>query len=586
MPTANEVLERFNRAFNSLCSIQIGGNPAGTGFLVGPSAVLTNYHVVENVLTPDGDFTASVQCVFDYLKLPTEAVQLGTGFAVEKCLDWSRYGSAETTRTIHDPMPTLDELDYALLALAQPVGEQPVPDRPMQRRGWINVWDTPWDRSPPAGGANPFVKGSQVIVIQHPLGAPQIFASRQFIAENILGNRMQYEYMTAPGSSGSPCLDVEFKLFALHHLGDSRWDAQWNLVQNSQGVPIRLIRDRIARHHVALIPKFEVSVDARSRAPWSALFSLLREYPDAKKAIDDSREIVKGIADRIADLRLYKIVHDVLMVLQLNLSRLQEALNEADPKKSRDSVRLTAETMLQSWVSHEDQIAQAKSAGGSGMRHDMKWVDELSSAMAALVKADDAAAQLKANIVITKHIRFRPADLNTLILMTLKSLPVDALLSVFSSIENSMKLGDIGASLNAGPQMLRSLWARLQSDVADHDAWQDIDNDLMMLEEQISFANAMEKNIFKAGWSATWPKVAGLCEARPEDLWSRQLSEYGRSIDADLVAGAWDRVHGNFPTFRSWMSTRFGQVDKSLMSASEQIIRLGNPLSVLVEGSL
>ncbi len=33
-----------------VCKVEIDGNPAGTGFLVGTDAVLTNYHVLEEVL--------------------------------------------------------------------------------------------------------------------------------------------------------------------------------------------------------------------------------------------------------------------------------------------------------------------------------------------------------------------------------------------------------------------------------------------------------------------------------------------------------------------------------------------------------
>ena len=42
----------------------------------------------------------------------------------------------------------------------------------------------------------------------------------------------------------------------------------------------------------------------------------------------------------------------------------------------------------------------------------------------------------------------------------------------------------------------------------------------------------------------------------------------------------------HFAVFRSDMSNRFSQIDKSLLSGSEQIIQLGNPLAALVEASL
>src|SRR5262245_9209870 len=48
-----------------VCRVEIGGNAAGTGFLVGPDAVLSNYHVLKSVL--DNPATAAkVTCRFDY----------------------------------------------------------------------------------------------------------------------------------------------------------------------------------------------------------------------------------------------------------------------------------------------------------------------------------------------------------------------------------------------------------------------------------------------------------------------------------------------------------------------------------------
>ena len=33
-----------------VCIVEVGGSPRGTGFLVGPNAVLTNYHVVAEAI--------------------------------------------------------------------------------------------------------------------------------------------------------------------------------------------------------------------------------------------------------------------------------------------------------------------------------------------------------------------------------------------------------------------------------------------------------------------------------------------------------------------------------------------------------
>jgi hypothetical protein len=584
MPTPNEVSERFGRVLSCVCSIQTGGNPLGTGFLVGPDTVLTNYHVVEKIIDAAGQFIKPAMSVFDYLKLPDGAVQLGTPFPVVQCLEWSVYGPAEVTNRINDPMPTEDQLDYALLRLAQAVGEMQPPGRVLQRRGWIDLWDTPWDTQPlPAEGAFVLPKDSRVIVIQHPLGAPQVYAARKFIGENTLRTRMRYEYMTAVGSSGSPCLTEEYKLFALHHLGD----ASWNAVETSQGVPIKFIRQRIATNNIASIPKYDVLADAKQQAPWSGLFRMLGQYPEAKAAIRDSRETIKTITDRTADLRRHKAIHDVLQIIQGNFPLLQAALNETDQKKSRDGIRITALTMRQSWRSYSTEANELRDAGKARGLREMEWIDEFSNALTALVEADQIVDKLAAATIIQKHLRYQPSELNGKIRLILRDLPVDELLNVFQTIIKSMDLKDIAFKtiVSSGPDLLRVHWERLRENVADHNSWQDIDNELSML-EALPGNWESDPRWFQAGWGRALPKTVALCQEHPAEDWSIEMQRHAGVVTDHIANKQWDKVVEHFAVFRSDMSNRFSQVDKSLLSGSEQIIQLGNPLSALVEASL
>ena len=582
MPTPNEVSERFGRVLSSVCSIQTGGNQLGTGFLVGPDTVLTNYHVVEKIIDAADQFIKPATCVFDYLKLPDGAVQLGTPFAVVQCLEWSAYGSAEITDHINDPMPTEDQLDYALLRLAQAVGEMQPPGRVLQRRGWIDLWDTPWDsQPPPAEGAFVLAKDNRVIVIQHPLGAPQVYAARKFIGENALRTRMRYEYMTAAGSSGSPCLTEEYKLFALHHLGDS----SWNAVAASQGVPIKLIRQRVARKNIASIPKYNVLADAKQQAPWSGLFRILGQYPEAKAAIRDSRDTIKTITDRTADLRRHKAIHDVLQIIQGNFPLLQAALNETDQKKSRDGIRLTALTIWQSWRSYSTEANELKEAAKAGGLREMEWIDEFSNALTALIEADQIFDKLAAATIIQKHLRFQPTELNGKIRQILRDLPVDELLNLFRTIIRSMDLKDIELIVSFGPDLLRAHWERLRENVADHNSWQDIDNELSML-EALPVDWESDPRWFQAGWERALPKTLAMCQAHATEDWSIELQRDAAVVAGHIANKQWNMVADPFIVFRSDMSNRFSQVDKSLLSGSEQIIQLGNPLAALVEASL
>lgn len=584
MPTPNEVSERFGRVLSSVCSIQTGGNSLGTGFLVGPDTVLTNYHVVERIIDAAGQFVQPATCVFDYQKLSDGAVKAGVPIEVKGCLDWSSYGPAEVTDRFNDPMPTDEQLDYALLHLNQAVGKMQPPGMVLQSRGWIDLWDTPWDSQPPPDdGAAVLARNSRVFVIQHMLGAPQVYRASQFIGENTLRTRMRYDLVTDVGSSGSPCLTEEYKLFALHHLGDS----SWNAVRASQGVPIKLIRKRIAKKCPESIPNYDVLADAKRQAPWSGLFQILGQYPQAKAAIRRSQNTIRTITGLTTDLRRHKAIHDVLQSIQGNLPMLLQALNEIDQKKSRDSIRLVARTMRQSWRNYSTESDELREAGKARGLREMDWIDEFSNALKMLVEADQLLDKMNAATAIQMHLRVRPPELNGNIRQILGNMPVSDLLEVFQAMIDAMNLEDgaVKAIVSAGPDLLRIHWERLRQNVADHNSWQDIDNELSML-EALPPGWTTDPRWFEAGWQRALPKTLAMCQAYPGEEWSIEMTRHAALVTQSIANRQWDLVVDHFPDFRMDMSNRFSLVDKSLLSGSEQIIQLGNPLSALVEASL
>jgi len=224
-----------------VCRIERAGRPLGTGFLVGRDAVLTNWHVVEKVIKGAGP--AEVQCRFDYARLPSGETHEGimVPLHADGCVDHSTYAPAEATRTPETPPPTADQLDYALMRLARPVGDDP-PEPGSAPRGWISM---------PAA-LPPIETGAALLILQHPHGAPIKLAldTDAVLGERFDGLRLRYATNTEAGSSGSPCFTMDWELVALHHFGDPAWQAP----QFNQGVPIDLIRASIeARGHGALL---------------------------------------------------------------------------------------------------------------------------------------------------------------------------------------------------------------------------------------------------------------------------------------------------------------------------------------------
>jgi Effector-associated domain 1/Trypsin-like peptidase domain len=212
-----------------VCLIEVAGATSvtwGTGFLVGPDLVLTNHHVLVDVL--DGGVSPTgVRCRFDFRVRADHTIDHGVeyGLAADWAVASSPPSTVDTERTPSGP-PDPDELDYALVRLDGRPGEDHLPG--LARRDWMRLLDEPPALRPRL----------PLLIVQHPAGTPVKFA---WNTEGVLGvnaneTRVTYRVNTLDGSSGSPCLTLDLELAAVHHAGSPDFGAGRN-----EGIPIAAI---------------------------------------------------------------------------------------------------------------------------------------------------------------------------------------------------------------------------------------------------------------------------------------------------------------------------------------------------------
>lgn len=226
--------------------VRLGGDPQGTGFLVGADLLLTNWHVARPLLEGRRD-AAEMDFLFDYKRLSdgsitrTQVALHPSEWQVDAC----PCAALELEGRADEARPTADELDYALLRLAEPIGERPwAPGARADEappRGWISPPRQPYAFRSPMG----------VMIAQHPAGWPLKLALDTAGIDkgagrwlNPGGTRIRYAANTEGGSSGSPVFDLDWNLIALHHYGDPGFG---HPPSYNQGVPFTLIRDRLRR---------------------------------------------------------------------------------------------------------------------------------------------------------------------------------------------------------------------------------------------------------------------------------------------------------------------------------------------------
>ena len=216
-----------------VCWVHVPGN-SGTGFLVGPNLVLTNYHVIEAAKSGHVRWQ-DITCRFDF-KQDIEGNTLDRKKNTVVRLDSSQWLVASLPASRFDWDPAIgnaaeDELDFALLRLAEPVGDLPVggptADAKAPKRLWINATDE----------APPVFEKSQLVLLQHPSGAPVQMSIGPVCEFNLKGTRLRHRANSKDGSSGSPCFNVDLRLVALHHGHDPAKPPQWN-----QAIPLGLLQ--------------------------------------------------------------------------------------------------------------------------------------------------------------------------------------------------------------------------------------------------------------------------------------------------------------------------------------------------------
>lgn len=227
-----EKLEEVERRVCRIEYLDMNG-PKGTGFLVGPDLVLTNYHVLTKLLNDTGLWHPNEITVrFDYYELPDGSVSAGRPHKLHPTA-WRIAASPPSAldEVVGTTSPPTTELDYALVRLATRAADDEVDGEP---RGFF-----PFQK-----GQVEFKADMGLVIAQHPEGKPMKLAidPAANVWLNDLRTRVRYRTNTEKGSSGSPCFDMGWRLIALHHSGDP---AKTTRAQYNEGIPLDTLRDHL-----------------------------------------------------------------------------------------------------------------------------------------------------------------------------------------------------------------------------------------------------------------------------------------------------------------------------------------------------
>lgn len=237
---------KLHELMRQVCAVE-AGDRNGTGFLIGPETVLTNYHVVKDAIGGALD-PVHIKLRFDYQRR-RDGKETNGGVVFGLADDWmvhaEKYSDADRFAYDETKLPEDHELDFAVLRTREKVGRLKASAPVEAERDWLL----------PRAQAYEFPADSFLMVVQHPCEDPISFDSADDAVLRVNPNRTRVHYRinTLGGSSGSPVLDRKLELVALHHAGEpgapDRWlpcKQQLKPAIYNAGIPIDRIQARMA----------------------------------------------------------------------------------------------------------------------------------------------------------------------------------------------------------------------------------------------------------------------------------------------------------------------------------------------------
>ncbi len=309
----------------------------------------------------------------------------------------------------------------------------------------------------------------------------------------------------------------------------------------------------------------------------------LMSRPDMRAAVVAFQTDFEAASEQIDLMNDYKLAHDLFQELENRYNLINNDLKRLPGDDyAWDSIAIN-EPELQGKIKDLQQLARSKTFESE----DARWRTQLETVSERIrtgTEEFDYDALRKGVNLLYRILNRYPSRINAQLVSTASQIRLDSLEEAMTTIYNNL-IEETAISLDHlildevqnGFLVLGGLDERLRELVKEHNAWQEIDDEVRRVKSSIGIGTEELED----AWFDLEPMTRDITNGSTED-WAVSLAQVTDTLDQAIADQGTVTVRRTFLRFQSQIGRRFRQVDLELLTLCQELQRIGESLDIVL----
>lgn len=309
----------------------------------------------------------------------------------------------------------------------------------------------------------------------------------------------------------------------------------------------------------------------------------LMSRPDMRTAVVAFQTDFQGTSEQIDLMNDYKLAHDLFQELENRYNLINSDLKRLPADDDAwDNIAIN-EPELQGKIKDLLQVAQSATFASE----DARWTQQLENVSELIrdgTEEFDYETLRKGVNLLYRILNRYPTRINAQLVSTAKQLRLDNLEEAMTTIsinlleETKISLEHyILEEVQNGVMSLGGLDERLTKLVKEHNAWQEIDDEVRRVKSSILTGT----DELEDAWFDLEPMTRNIINGQQDD-WATSLSEVTDTLDEAINQQGTATLKRTFLRYQSQIGRRFRQVDLELLTLCQELQRIGESLDIVL----